>query len=55
VKEVRKRSIAKTIACRAVAAMLLFVMAYAYTGNPGESTVISIVFNTLAAVVYSAP
>lgn len=53
-RETRRRSLAKTIAYRAVATALLFAVTYAYTGNPGESTAISIVFNVLAAVAYYA-
>ena len=51
-KETRLRSLAKTVAYRAVAFVLLSVITYAYTGNIGESTSISVVFNITAAVAY---
>ena len=51
-KETRLRSLAKTIAYRAVAFVLLAGITYASTGNLAETGIITILFNVSAAVAY---
>jgi uncharacterized membrane protein len=43
---------AKTLTYRVVVFALLAVITYYYTGNAGETTVISVVFNVSGTVVY---
>jgi uncharacterized membrane protein len=43
---------AKTVTYRVVIFALLAAITYYYTGNAGETTVISIVFNVSGAVIY---
>jgi len=52
VSETRWRSLVKTLIYRVVVIALLAVITYALTGNAGETTIITIVFNTSAAVIY---
>jgi len=46
------RSFAKTISYRVVVFALLAAITYYYTGDVGQTTVISIAFNVSGAVVY---
>jgi len=46
------RSMTKTLTYRVVIFALLAVITYYYTGNAGETTVISVVFNVSGAGVY---
>jgi uncharacterized membrane protein len=50
--ETRARSLAKTLAYRIVAIVLLAAVTYAFTGNPGETTLVTVVFNVLGAGAY---
>jgi uncharacterized membrane protein len=50
--ETRWRFLGKTLSYRVVVVALLAVITYALTGNPGEATMITILFNTGAAVIY---
>jgi len=50
--ESRKRSIAKTLSYRVVIAALLALITYYYTGSPGATTAITVVFNLGGAAVY---
>jgi uncharacterized membrane protein len=43
---------AKTVTYRVVIFALLATITYYYTGNAGETTVISVVFNVSGAVIY---
>jgi uncharacterized membrane protein len=51
-KETRARSFAKTIAYRVVAIVLLAAVTYAFTGNLGETTLVTVVFNAGGAAAY---
>ena len=51
-KETKARSLAKTVAYRAVVVLLLAAITYAFTGNAGESTLITLVFNAAGSIVY---
>jgi uncharacterized membrane protein len=50
--ETRARSLAKTLAYRIVAIVLLAVVTYVFTGNPGETTLVTIIFNAAGAAAY---
>ncbi|MDA4123907.1 MAG: DUF2061 domain-containing protein [Thaumarchaeota archaeon] len=50
--ETRSRSIAKTLTYRVVIAALLALIAFYFTGNPAQTTVITITFNLGGAAVY---
>ena len=50
--ETRWRSLGKTLSYRVVVIALLAAITYGLTGNPGETTIITIAFNTSAAVIY---
>ena len=50
--ETRTRSLTKTLSYRVVVAALLAAVAYAFTGNAGQTTVITVVFNAGGTVVY---
>jgi uncharacterized membrane protein len=50
--ESRARSLAKTVAYRVVAVALLAAVTYAFTGNLGETTLVTIVFNIGGTVAY---
>jgi uncharacterized membrane protein len=51
-RDSRTRSLAKTLVYRVVAIALLAVVGYLYTGNAGEATTISILFNLAGALAY---
>jgi len=48
------RSLAKTAAYRSVAVVLLAGITYYYTGNLGESTIVTLLFNSTATIAYYA-
>ena len=50
--ETRARSLAKTLAYRIVAIILLAAVTYSFTGNPGETTLVTVVFNVAGAAAY---
>jgi len=50
--ETRGRSIAKTLTYRIVIAALLALITFYFTGNPGQTTVITIVFNVGGTAIY---
>ena len=50
--ESRARSLTKTLTYRVVVIALLAVVTYAFTGNAGETTVITVVFNAGGAAFY---
>lgn len=50
--DTKARSIAKTLAYRIVAIALLATITYAFTGNLGETTVVTVVFNVAGAAAY---
>ena len=52
--ETRTRSLIKMVTYRLSAVALLAAVSFYYTGNAGESTVISLVFNLVGSVVYYA-
>jgi uncharacterized membrane protein len=51
-RDSRTRSLAKTVVYRVVAIALLALVGYVYTGNAGEATTISILFNAAGALAY---
>jgi uncharacterized membrane protein len=51
-RDSRMRSLAKTVVYRVVAIGLLAVVGYLYTGNAGEATTVSILFNAAGALAY---
>lgn len=53
-EESRTRSIAKTAVYRMTAIALLAALSFYYTGNAGEATTITILFNVGGSVVYYA-
>jgi uncharacterized membrane protein len=50
--ESRRRSIVKMITYRAILTALLAVISWVFTGNIGQTTVITIVFSVSATVIY---
>lgn len=50
--ETKARSLAKTLAYRVVAVVLLAAVTYVFTGNPGETTVVTLVFNAGGTAAY---
>jgi len=50
--ESRARSLAKTLSYRVIVIALLAAITYAFTGNAGETTVITVVFNIFGATIY---
>lgn len=48
----RKRSIIKMLTYRAILTALLAAISWAFTGNLGQTTVITIVFSVTATVIY---
>ena len=50
--ETRTRSLTKTLVYRTVVIGLLAAVTYAFTGNVGETTLITVVFNAAGSVVY---
>jgi uncharacterized membrane protein len=50
--ETRARSLAKTVVYRIVAIVMLAVITYVFTGNLGETTVVSVLFNAGGALAY---
>jgi uncharacterized membrane protein len=46
------RSIAKTLSYRVVIIALLAAITFYYTGNAGQTTIITVVFNLSGAAVY---
>ena len=50
--ETKWRSLGKTLSYRVFAIALLAMVTYTLTGNPGETTMVTIVFNASAAVAY---
>ena len=50
--ETRARSFAKTLSYRVIVIALLAAVTYAFTGNAGETTVITLVFNAGGAAIY---
>ena len=51
-KDSRRRTLAKTGVYRVVAIALLAGISYYYTGNAGEATVITILFNVTGTIAY---
>ncbi len=52
VGESKKRSIVKMVTYRAVLTALLAIISWIFTGNLGQTTVITIVFSVSATVIY---
>jgi len=52
VRDSRSRSLAKTVAYRVVAIALLAGITYYFTGNAGEATGITVLFNVTGAIAY---
>lgn len=52
VAESRKRSITKMLTYRAILTALLAVISWIFTGNVGQTTVITIVFSVAATAIY---
>lgn len=50
--ETRARSLTKTLTYRVIVIALLAAITYAFTGNAGETTVITVVFNIGGAAIY---
>lgn len=50
--ESRARSLTKTLTYRVIVIALLAAVTYAFTGNAGETTVITAVFNIGGAAIY---
>ena len=50
--ESKARSLAKTLSYRVIVIALLAGVTYAFTGNAGETTVITVVFNIFGAAIY---
>jgi len=50
--ESRARSLTKTLSYRVIVIALLAAVTYAFTGNAGETTVITVVFNIFGAAIY---
>ena len=50
--ETRARSLAKTLSYRVAVAALLAGVTYGFTGNAGETTFITVVFNIGGTIVY---
>jgi adenylylsulfate kinase len=50
--ESRKRSIIKMLTYRAILTALLAVVSWVFTGNLGQTTVITIVFSAAATAIY---
>jgi uncharacterized membrane protein len=50
--ETRKRSIVKTLTYRIIIAALLVMITYYFTGNPGTTTIITVVFNVGGTAIY---
>jgi len=48
----RTRSLAKTVVYRAVAVALLAAVTFVFTGNLGETTLVTVVFNAAGAAAY---
>ena len=51
-RDSRRRTLAKTVVYRTVAIALLAGIAYFYTGNAGEATTITVLFNVTGAIAY---
>ena len=52
IRDSRGRTLAKTIVYRLVAIAILAGITYYYTGNAGEATTITILFNVVGTVAY---
>jgi uncharacterized membrane protein len=52
VEESKKRSIVKMLTYRAILTALLAIISWIFTGNLGQTTVITIVFSVSANAVY---
>ena len=50
--ETRKRSIIKMLTYRAILTALLAIVSWVFTGNAGQTTIITIVFSVTATAVY---
>ncbi|MDA4127775.1 MAG: DUF2061 domain-containing protein [Thaumarchaeota archaeon] len=50
--ETRARSIVKTLSYRIVVGALLALLTFYITGNPGTTTIITVVFNLGGAAIY---
>ncbi len=50
--ETRTRSIAKTLTYRIVVAALLALITFYFTGDPGTTTIITVLFNLGGAAAY---
>lgn len=50
--ESRKRSIVKMLTYRAILTALLAIISWIFTGNLGQTTVITIVFSVSATAIY---
>ena len=50
--ESRTRSLTKTLSYRVIIIALLAAVTFTFTGNAGETTVITVVFNIGGAVIY---
>jgi hypothetical protein len=51
--ESKKRSIVKMLTYRAILTALLAIISWIFTGNLGQTTVITIVFSVSATVIYT--
>jgi uncharacterized membrane protein len=51
-KESRKRSLVKMLVYRAIITVLLAVISWIFTGNLGQTTIITVVFSILASAIY---
>jgi uncharacterized membrane protein len=51
-EEIRKRSIVKMLTYRAILTALLAIISWIFTGNLGQTTVITIVFIVSATAIY---
>ncbi|HKU50135.1 MAG TPA: DUF2061 domain-containing protein [Nitrososphaera sp.] len=50
--ESRKRSITKMLTYRAILTALLALISWVFTGNAGQTTIITIVFSITATAIY---
>jgi len=50
--DTRARSLAKTLVYRVAAVLLLAAVTFVFTGNLGETTFVTVVFNAAGAAVY---
>jgi uncharacterized membrane protein len=50
--ETRKRSIVKTLIYRVIVGVMLALLTFYFTGNPGTTTIITVLFNVGGTAVY---